>query len=512
MAKDLRWESLLSKAPAVSSMVRPARGELLNGTQSSIAKGTEVIPRLGGEGGKIGQEARVVKRTWVAMAKDAPVYDLGWFRNGMRGVREREVDCSRLGPRQSHEDSSCWRRFSNLGHFESLIAVSHPDSPSEKANATGWRYTPFLTSSMGVVRNQDLVTLPNRTLLPNEDVNSTEVESDFSYDWEISFSTVSPLKLAIGSDASEMMMNSLAEDANFLPDGDDWVDTTNSLLGHPSTPRTRPLLRVFLALVIAFLSTATACLDFYYWWTRSLTTGIAIPSRLIDVSFDVLSAFVLLASTSFGDFISWLGLGYQLALFSIQWSLGLRLEWTWRGPWGLIPVRVERRRPTRREKKSSRLDVTGFSWTLRGLLFLATFLVWNYLPTPHLISSPSSLLPPPTPNLNPYEGSLFASPFVVSTINSLLAPLWISLYVPQLLLNHRSSTFAGSHRLGSILYFVEEVLALVPRLLSVGGEKWESMEPVRVYDVVGLVVVGTMAWQALTLEVVKQEEGEEEED
>lgn len=91
MAKDLRWESLLSKAPAVSSMVRPARGELLNGTQSSIAKGTEVIPRLGGEGGKIGQEARVVKRTWVAMAKDAPVYDLGWFRNGMRGVREREV-------------------------------------------------------------------------------------------------------------------------------------------------------------------------------------------------------------------------------------------------------------------------------------------------------------------------------------------------------------------------------------------------------------------------------------
>jgi len=36
------------------------------------------------------------------------------------------------------------------------------------------------------------------------------------------------------------------------------------------------------------------------------------------------------------------------------------------------------------------------------------------------------------------------------------------------------------------------------------------MMPVRVYDVVGFLVVGAMAWQALTLDAVKQEEGEDE--
>ena len=37
------------------------------------------------------------------------------------------------------------------------------------------------------------------------------------------------------------------------------------------------------------------------------------------------------------------------------------------------------------------------------------------------------------------------------------------------------------------------------------------MEPVRVFDFVGVLIVGTMAWQALTLDAVKQEEGEDEE-
>ena len=85
------------------------------------------------------------------------------------------MECADHGVRRSHEDPNCWRRFSNVGHFESYVAVGPPlplDSPlSDTANATGWRYTPFLSSTMGALRSQDLLALPNRTLLPNEDVN-----------------------------------------------------------------------------------------------------------------------------------------------------------------------------------------------------------------------------------------------------------------------------------------------------------------------------------------------------
>lgn len=77
-------------------MLKPTRGKETNGTSSSIAKGTEVGARMGGEGGKVGQSARIVKRTWVAMARDAPEYDLSWFKYGMRGLRQQQVSRTTL--------------------------------------------------------------------------------------------------------------------------------------------------------------------------------------------------------------------------------------------------------------------------------------------------------------------------------------------------------------------------------------------------------------------------------
>jgi len=72
-------------------MLKPTRGEQTDGTVSNIAKGTEVGARLGGEVGHVGQSARIVKRTWVAMARDAPTYDLSWYKYGMRELRKQQV-------------------------------------------------------------------------------------------------------------------------------------------------------------------------------------------------------------------------------------------------------------------------------------------------------------------------------------------------------------------------------------------------------------------------------------
>lgn len=146
----------------------------------------------------------------------------------------------------------------------------------------------------------------------------------------------------------------------------------------------------------------------------------------------------------------------------------------------------------------------------RSQFFLTTFLSYNLLSPPPLISSPAT-----TPLPFFHRSNLFTSPFhPYILIESLFAPLWLSLFVPQLLLNHRSKTFAGSHRLAAILQFAEEVLKLVPRVLASGvfggGEKWEGMDEVRIYDLIGGVVFGTIAWQATRYPAVRQEEEEEE--
>lgn len=85
------WEVLLSNAPAIGSMLKPFGGEA-NATRSPTAKGTEVYARMGGtDDGKMGQEGMVIKSSWVAMAKDAPVYTLEAFRKRMKKLGERHV-------------------------------------------------------------------------------------------------------------------------------------------------------------------------------------------------------------------------------------------------------------------------------------------------------------------------------------------------------------------------------------------------------------------------------------
>jgi hypothetical protein len=142
-------------------------------------------------------------------------------------------------------------------------------------------------------------------------------------------------------------------------------------------------------------------------------------------------------------------------------------------------------------------------------VFLATFLLSNFLSLPPLISSPSSTSTPPF-SLPPIFTDTFSLP---NLINALIRPLWISLYVPQLLLNHRLGTFAGCYRLTAVLMLFQEIVGLLPRILTglLGWDKWKAMEEVRVYDAVGMVMFAVQAWQAVRLPGVRQDREEDDE-
>lgn len=160
------------------------------------------------------------------MARDEPVYGLDVYFNRTEIMREQEVSpsvtacispfwirladrrfpllplsqraCHKLGMPASHLDPSCWRMFSEAGHFEDLIVVGAEPFDMTVLNGTGdpegMRYTPYLTSTLGVIGPEDTTTLPEQQPATHSD----EDEPDFAYDWHISFSTVSAGRLATG--------------------------------------------------------------------------------------------------------------------------------------------------------------------------------------------------------------------------------------------------------------------------------------------------------------------------
>lgn len=76
--------------------------------------------------------------------------------------------CQKMGMPASHLEAKCWRMFPEVGHFENISPVGlapHDLSREDGAGqATGWRYTPYLTSTLGVTGPEDAIALPERKL------------------------------------------------------------------------------------------------------------------------------------------------------------------------------------------------------------------------------------------------------------------------------------------------------------------------------------------------------------
>lgn len=90
-----------------------------------------------------------------------------------------------------------------------------------------------------------------------------------------------------------------------------------------------------------------------------------MPSCVIDASFDVVFSIIFgfrsFRSANLPLFMVLFELGW--VVFRLAWvaNLALRLEWTWGGPWGWVPVAVVRRRATHSERASARTDAK-FLW------------------------------------------------------------------------------------------------------------------------------------------------------
>lgn len=117
-------------------------------------------------------------------------------------------------------------------------------------------------------------------------------------------------------------------------------------------------------------------IDAHYWLTRSLSTGISLPFELAyttltasDLARDIIKAFIRRASFFDSVLLPTILFLVAASILCSQLNLLCGLVWQWGGPKGLVPVGLERRRPTHSERASRRADAQ-LDWRLRVLASL----------------------------------------------------------------------------------------------------------------------------------------------
>lgn len=134
-------------------------------------------------------------------------------------------------------------------------------------------------------------------------------------------------------------------------------------MGHSFTPGARPILRLLFSSLAGLAGLASTALTAYFWYSRVLTTGIAVPAHAIDtlVRFVAFGAGVVQK----GNKRDWVISPVVLLMSCLVWSLCARLEWIGGGPKDLVLVGVRRRRATKGERASTR-EEEKFPWWMKA--------------------------------------------------------------------------------------------------------------------------------------------------
>lgn len=171
---------------------------------------------------------------------------------------------------------------------------------------------------------------------------------------------------------------------------------------------------------------------------------------------------------------------------------------------------------THRERASERLEAktslrskiavgSGFNLVfLVVLIYLQLFLsiaAIYYFLAPHDYHVIAALLPPPSPGDLKNNRFDELAPFI-------LQPIYLTGRALQLLLNRRSKTYAGSHRITIVLALVQlltELAKFVPMLVG----RFEARGSFSIQDVISSAMIVVGCWQAITLPSVPQASDDE---
>ncbi|KAJ7619338.1 hypothetical protein FB45DRAFT_1033201 [Roridomyces roridus] len=420
----------------------------------------------------------VVARTQIRVVDETHLFNRKIIQQGTRQAalyfRSSSI-CGQDRPGGWAALDLCKRGYQKNGHWETRLKISIPEQ-----NRTEWAFAPYMAHHTAAAGPKDYP-------LP--------VTRENCYQHQHRRHGHSPLKYFAGGGimrlgAKRVRYNeteykkSLAHDVAEL-----W----NGLAGHRFHPDSHPRRRFVITTLSSVSYGIGSVLTLSYWYTRTGTVGISILGTVLLALSDILTALV--GSLNGLDkqkpghspperfiFVGVMGLMLFIVLLWPMCMLktALRLSFDWVVTAGFPP------------------------WVLK-LGICITLIVLDYTLSPFDYHILSPLHPPRGDSDWDWDHS---RPWIRMYLATWY-PLKITGIFSQILLNHRSKTFAGSYKLTLVLRCVSEVLQGFKFLEIVVG-RYDARPGLNVLSVLNWVMFGMLAWQAFVFPKVVLKADEED--
>ncbi|KAJ7485154.1 hypothetical protein B0H11DRAFT_2018308 [Mycena galericulata] len=368
----------------------------------------------------------------------------------------------------------CHRSYHTNGHWETRLELEIPDED-----------TGALPHGMGIcpLHGPWPFLSRDRKILfgfPSLERNCTQLENSASND-PVFCNRIFPRPQRVEHNASE----------HKLAKAHDSAELWNGLYGHRFYEDAHPRRRFIInALVLVFSTWA-------YWYTRTSTVSISVSGTAFIALSGFISAWAHIANTVETDKLNPSTSQWAQWLWLIVWTLATKfylplLMLKTITPIELIQISdnwyptVRRVSPTHKERASRRLD-SRTGWTLQAGTCISLIIIY-YLLSPDEYHVLSAHLPKPSSADYPTN--------IVSRLYGLVFfPLKFTGVVSQLLLNHRSKTFAGGYKIAVAVRFILLVLALIVYSPSIVG-RFDARPGFSAPQVVDMISLTAMIYQA----------------
>ncbi|KAJ7792321.1 hypothetical protein B0H14DRAFT_2931666 [Mycena olivaceomarginata] len=463
----------------------------------------------------------IVTRTQIRAVDETRVFNRKLYNKEHNKLRS--TSCGQ-GRDKTPDLNLCHRDYITNGHWETRLELQVQDEDTGES-VTEWAYAPYLSHAKSAAGPQDIVAIPvtreNCTEFENTPSDPAYPSADFiNVDWRISYSGRSPVKYLLSDSLAGSPQRVAYNESDYKKVmAHDTAELLNGLSGHRFHADAHPRRRLLIHILWTILKPISGLLNMEYWFTRTSTVSISVSGTTLLAFNRILDALTGAATAvetsklkfSTSELLSWLWLiiwtlatDFTLPFFMLKIVMRLAFSWD-QSRW--IPS-IRRVSPTHLERASQRLD-SRTSWRIKAgvcisLIAINYYIIYYHFFAPFNYHVLAAHHPPPAST----DGTTVSHPFVRYHI-LIYWPLHFTGNLSQLLLNQRSKTFAGRHKIGLALTCICAVLNLFTYLPAVVG-RYDARPELSFSEAAEYIILAAMAWQAAVFPQVTQKMEDED--
>ncbi|KAJ7302358.1 hypothetical protein DFH08DRAFT_74267 [Mycena albidolilacea] len=433
----------------------------------------------------------ILTRTHIRVVDETHIFNRKAYNRKHKKLKA--VSCGQ-GHNSKPDHSLCSRTYLENGNFETRLELQIPDEQTGDLR-TEWAYAPYIGSSGFSAGPKDVIPIPmtRQKCAESEDPSATDPDS-IDIHWQLSYSGRSPGKF-VSAELWSFPKRVPHHDSEYKKAKEhDSAEVWNGFHGHRFYEDAHPRRRLIIWILSAISSFILGALDLGYWYTRTSTVFISVSGTVLVALSGIIAAVTHIANTvetEKSDFSTWSWLWLIVFTVATKFSLPFlmlktvtRVEFSLNESTSIPSVRLVG--PNHRERNSQRLD-SRTSWGVKAGVCISLIGIF-YLFSPDEYHILSAHLPAPSPDDLPTNSiaGLYASVFF---------PLQLTGRLSQLLLNHRSRTFAGSYKAAVLLRSILSMLHLALYWPALVG-RYDARFGLSAPQVVEMIVLAVTIWQA----------------